>query len=339
MIEEKSTKDQIQRYINNYRKDIKPDFIGKLGCDNSNGMCNEYNSIKKEESKNIYQFLPIPFPKKDAEYVFICKEPSAGWAKDSGDAYEKANIKGYMNFISGLIKRNKKSGDIIKDKKGNSSLSGLHGIDIMILAFQKVFNNKSIYLTDMSKCAMNINEADRLKQKSKDEKFDLEHRYDCCSPYLKWELENIAIKDPIVFLVGKNYYFNYWNKKNKPQSECDITSEKRYFNEIVKYKTNKMFPIPHYAIQFSCPEYILSLLEDKSKTENANTFISEERVNLLKYYKENFILSEYVENDIEQSIQIVENSKNNIAVSSSHTLLFLIYENEFAKIKNINFIN
>lgn len=331
MIEELDTQAQIRKYINDFKKDENLDFINKLGCNDPDGMCNEYNSNKKN-NKKIYQHLPKPFPKKEAKFIFISKEPSVAWADTQGNAYQKAYEYKFMGFISGFIKKSKKTGEFVKDKNGKYKLTGIGDIAIMMMAFLNVFGEKSSYLTDMSKCAMSVIDADRMNHLNIDGK-SLKHRYECCNPFLKWELEKLAVKDPVIFLVGKNYYFDYWDKKSKDEIKFDISFEKRYFKEIVGCNTNKIYSIPHYSIQFSCPDFILNLLNSKSRVEKAEKIISKERVPLLEYYLKNFDLSKYVIDDINNSIKIIKNSRIDFKVTPSQTLLYLIYENEFAKIK------
>jgi len=323
----KSSKDQIKEILSKQNNYTNLNFVNELECNKVDGMCFEYSY----NNKNLYQYLPNPLPKQKADFIFICKEPSAGWASSSEDAFNKVNSRGYMNFISGFMKKDE-FGNYTKNKTGDYVINALAGIDIMILAFISVFDNQSIYLTDMSKCAMSTKDADELKKKDKEGKL-LKHRYECCVPFLKWELENLASKDKTIFFVGKNYFFDDWKKKNSINKEKELTPEMVFLNNIVKYETSKINFLPHYAIQFSCPEYMLRLLEDKSRIEVAKRKISEGILVLLEFYLSNFELSDPIKDDIALSKSSLRKDVNKLNITNSHKLLYLIYENEFKNSK------
>lgn len=324
----KSSKDQIREILTKQNNYTSLNFVNELECNKVDGMCFEYSN----NNKNLYQYLPNPLPKQKADFIFICKEPSAGWASSSEDAFNKVNSKGYMNFISGFMKKDE-FGNYTKNITGDYVINALAGIDIMILAFISVFDNQSIYLTDMSKCAMSTKDADELKKKDKEGKL-LKHRYECCAPFLKWELENLASKDKRIFFVGKNYFFDDWKKKNSISMEKQLTPEMVFLKNIVKYETSKINFLPHYAIQFSCPEYMLRLLEDKTKIENAKIKIKEGVLVLLDYYLANFELSNSIQDDINQSKSTLSDKIDKLKITNSHILLYLIYVNEFKNSKN-----
>ena len=278
------------------------DFIDKLGC--NQGMCEKFNNNRKF----IYQFLPLPVPKSPSEYIFICKEPSTPWAKGTTDAYNKVINKQYMNFISG-------------DRKNNR-------LDIMITAFRKTFRDRTILITDMSKCAIDTNVADDFGFKE-----NLQHRYSCCAPYLKWEFAKLTTTNPKIFIVGKNYFFVEWYKRKFPEKkneeQDDVFYFNRFLNDEVKEEVmmDKIFMLPHYSIRFSCPDYILKLLKkDKTKVQKE---INEGLKKLYHYYLDNFTLTRNVEKSIKNSLNNIDNTEVKNDLSDSNILLYLLYTNEF----------
>jgi hypothetical protein len=304
----KNTKEQIKEIFTKHFPEYsnKLNFIDKLGCDR--GMCKKFN----DNRKFIYQFLPVPIPKSPVEYIFICKEPSTPWAKGTTDAYDKVLKKQYMNFVS-VDPKNKR-------------------LDIMIAAFRKVFGAKSILITDMSKCALDTNIADKFGFKE-----NLEHRYNCCAPYLYWEFKNLTVSNPNIFIVGKNYFFIEWYKR-KYQSdysggESDVLYFKKFLDDEVKINidTNKVSMLPHYSIRFSCPEYILKML--KIDTAEIEIEINSGLKDLYKYYLYHFILTKNLENSIDHEFSDMNLVKSKEGYSDSLILLYMLYKNEFETAK------
>lgn len=300
----KSTQEQIKEIFNTHfaQYSDKFGFIDELGCDK--GMCAKFNNNRKF----IYQYLPVPVPKSPAEFIFICKEPSTPWAKGTRDAFDKVFSEQYMNFITGDLRNGK--------------------LDIMILAFRKVFNNKSILITDMSKCAINTDAADELGLKD-----NLTHRYICCSPYLQWELTNLSIDNPNIFIVGKNYFFaELFLKKNpevKVHSEEDIKYFINFLKEVVKVNVaaDKVYMIPHYSIRISCPDYLLRML--KINKDEVEREIKTGMCDLFNYYLSNFIFTQKIKEEIKLKLESIEEWCNQKSFSNSSVLLYLLYKNEF----------
>jgi len=302
----RSTQEQIKEIFNSHfsKYSSQLDFVDKLGCADPNGMCWKFN----KNSKTIYQFLPVPIPKLPSEFIFICKEPSTPWAKGTTDAFNKVLKKQYMNFISGERKNNK--------------------LDIMITAFRNVFRDKSILITDMSKCAIDTNVADDFGFKD-----NLVHRYKCCAPYLKWEFKKLAVSSPNIFIVGKNYFFREWYRRKYPEKKNDLVDDITYFKEFLinevdeSIDAKKIYMLPHYSIRFSCPDYILRMLnEDKLKIQKE---IKEGLSDLYAYYLENFILTQNIKDSIQGSITDSGKVQSETELSDSNILLYSIYKYEF----------
>ena len=306
----KNTQEQIKEIFNTHFPKYADhlDFIDKLGCADPNGMCWKFNKNRR----TIYQFLPLPLPKSPAEFIFICKEPSTPWARGTSDAYDKVIKKQYMNFISGERKNNK--------------------LDIMITAFRNVFMDKSIFITDMSKCAIDTNVADDFGFKD-----NLSHRYICCSPYLQWELKKLAVDNPAIFLVGRNYFFAEWFRRKYPEMKNDglndITCFNKFLVDVVRLKVDdqKITMLPHYSIRFSCPEYILRML--KSDKVGIQKEIKDGLSDLYQYYLDNFILTKNTTERIIRSINESIDAESNKELSDSIILLYLLYKNEFELVK------
>ena len=300
----KSTQEQIKEIFNKHfqKYSSKLNFIENLGC--NSGMCLKFNNNRKF----IYQFLPTPIPKSLTEYIFICKEPSIQWAVGTTDAFNKVINYQYMNFISAVRKNNK--------------------LDILISAFRNVYGDKPILITDMSKCAIDLEVADDFGFKD-----NLVHRYECCSPYLKWEIENLAVSNPNVFIVGKNYFFMEWYKRKFPESNNDeannIICFEKFLNKTVDVNitTERIFMLPHYSIRFSCPDYILRMLrKDKLDIQKE---INDGLIKLYHYYLDNFILTKNIEESIKSSLSNSVTADAEKELSDSVILLYLLYKNEF----------
>lgn len=322
-----------------------------LGCDNKDGMCYYYNN----KYKGIYQYLPIPLPKKKVNIFLICKEPSIGWAENQNDAKSKVHNSGYQNFIAcdlfdlkpneinKINKSIKKNRNIIIEKP----IKGVNVIFTALLsAYYAKYNYKpSVYITDLSKCAMDVKEADNMviykegnkvitKEKKTQKQLPLLHRYGCCSNFLKWEIENISLLENTQFIfVGKTSYFAIQNK-SKEKYQLLLKNFLKGINE--KIDTNKVTHIPHYALQ-NVPISLLDLFYDsdediiKAKDEIKDIFLN---LDIYKYYSTNFYFSDENEKALKRSIDNLSKYKNeiNIRVSNISLILYAIYKKHFEKI-------
>jgi hypothetical protein len=302
-----NTKEQIKELLTMYKGEGSYEFIKELKCDE--GMCKHYRDKSKEEKK-IYQYLPNPLPKVKVKYIFIGKEPSTPWAGNEKDvALKKVMENGYMNFGFGDTNYLK--------------------IYIMLMAFQSVFGDKAFYLTDLSKCAINTNDADNLGKKD-----GPDHRYICCAPFLNWELNSLAAKNSHIFLVGKTDFFNKWHKREGYGKGIDeFNSFQKFLETKVKIdhiSSQRIYQIPHYSIRFPCPDVTLRLLSnDKVEVKNVEENIRSNFKPLLQFCKDKFIFSLNIRENIEKLIKDNDDKITKSKITDSLILLFLLYKNEF----------
>lgn len=259
-----------------------------LKCDK--GMCGKYNTRILEKSKNfIYFYLPLPIPKlkrnEKVKHFLICKEPSARWAKKSQEIACNMVKNGVINFIG-------------KETK-------LASLQILFLALLKTFPEDKFYITDLSKCAMNPDEAKDKKDNKKNrdnENYPL-NRYGCCEYLLKYEIEKFTDENTIFYFIGKN-------------SEEGLKNVKKIING------RKIKHLPHYSIQFSCPGQVIEMVyyynKDISKKEVVDE-IKDGYKSLNKKLSENF--------ELNFELKLVEKYD----ISPTYILLYLVYKSCFGK--------
>ena len=181
-----------------------------LKCEGS--TCGDFNKKAIKEIDFIYCYLPLPKPKlglnQKVTDFFICKEPSTGWVKgNQNNAWSKVNEHNIINFI----------GNDIKLKK----------LQVLFISYFNVFPEGKFYITDLSKCAMNV----------KHNKIEALNRYKCCQSLLELEINKYTDSSTRFYLVGDNKEDTYVSLR-----------------KFIKERT--ITPLPHYAIQISCPDFI-----------------------------------------------------------------------------------
>lgn len=137
--------------------------------------------------KNGEIYVPNIVPESPVDYVFIAMQPSIGeWAKDDVDAKKKVN-EGFRNFVDGF--------------------------NTMILHFAirnyLCKDNQSYHLTDLSKGAMKVQDAENNRIE----------RYENWYPLLLHELNLVASPNAKVFAVGAQV-FNFLQNKQFPWEDC-----------------------------------------------------------------------------------------------------------------------
>jgi hypothetical protein len=331
-----------------------------LKCDDKCGMCHYYNS-----NKNVYQYLPNPLPKKKADIFLICKEPSIGWHKNkeqlklhkgkkiSQNELYKENVEkyGYQNFIDCILfnlKPNeiKKINSPLRNDKPTKIEKPIKGVNTLMTALIKTFIGKynyepSIYITDLSKCAMDVNDANkmliddkgkRVKHKERDKA--LLHRYICCNNFLKWEIENLSNLNNTHFVfVGKTSFFSLLNKGKE---KYKTLLENYIYNLNRNIDCGKISYVPHYALQ-NVPISLLEIFYDSDEDiENAKEEMKQAflKIDICKYYDNNFYFSKEKKNELRESIENLKKYPKSLSVKASNIslILYTIYKKHFEKI-------
>lgn len=136
--------------------------------DNSNKI-RELIKQKEPDCESIY--LPNPIPKSRVKYIFIGMEPSFGhWARDEKMAtVEMGNAikNGFRNFLYSIE-------------------------DFCFIYSVSNFLSKSYYITDISKIAMRVKNADKLREEVYPQFIDL----------LKEEINEIGLPEAKIFFIG-----------------------------------------------------------------------------------------------------------------------------------------
>jgi hypothetical protein len=154
---------------------------------NKHAFKQEYNDLEVRmgdfAKSNGEIYVPNIIPRCPVDYIFICMEPSLGeWAKSPNDAKNKLKA-GFRNFLDGF--------------------------NTMILHYAiRNFlckNNQGYHITDLSKGAMLVKNAD-------DSRIE---RYKNWYPLLLDEMELVASSNVIVFAVGA-HVANFLERENFP---------------------------------------------------------------------------------------------------------------------------
>ncbi|MEL7244930.1 MAG: hypothetical protein AAGM40_21710 [Cyanobacteria bacterium J06573_2] len=150
-----------------------------------------------KENHEIY--VPNIVPDSPADYIFICMEPSLGeWAKNHDDAESKLR-EGFRNFLDGF--------------------------NTMILhyAIQNYLckDNQTYHITDLSKGAMLVKEADNNRIQ----------RYENWYPLLLHEMNLVASTNAKVFAIG-NHVINFLKRQQFP---WDVTQLIHYSGQAVSH--------------------------------------------------------------------------------------------------------
>jgi hypothetical protein len=167
------------------------------------------------ELKAVY--VPMLPPKEQVEYIFIAMEPSFGrWAKGDEEIARIQITKGFQNFL--------RSGE---DFCFNYSIFN--------------FLSHSYYLTDVSKIAMLVRIANKLRKKI----------YPRCLELLKKEIDVIGLPNAKILFVGDGI------EKFFAKNELDKTIEKR----------KVIGTVPHYSNQSSTCRKIAPMIFRKEYKE------------------------------------------------------------------------
>ncbi len=149
--------------------------------------------------KNGEIYVPNIVPESPADYIFICMEPSLGeWAKNRDDAESKLRD-GFRNFLDGF--------------------------NTMILHYAirnyLCKDNQTYHITDLSKGAMLVKDADNNRIK----------RYENWYPLLLHEMNLVAFSNVMVFAIG-SHVVNFLQRKQFP---WDFTQLIHYSGQAVSH--------------------------------------------------------------------------------------------------------
>jgi len=258
----------------------------KLKC--NEGICEIYNQKILNKENFIYCYLPLPIPRLEksdkVKHFIICKEPSTRWANNSQESALTKVINGdNINFIGKVTKLNK--------------------LEILFIAFFNTFNNEKFYITDLSKCAINVND---VKEERNEKDNSTLSRYDCCKPLLEHEIKKLTDKETIFYFVGEN-------------NEDAIDKYKNLLGD------RKFYKLPHYAIQISCPDHVNEMIYyyNKDIREEKLVFEIQNGFNHLNdNLTDNFHLS--------FNIKLIEKE----SIKPTLILLYLVYKSYFENVKN-----
>lgn len=246
-----------------------------LKCDES--ACAAFNEKALKERDFIYCYLPLPTPKLDPDQkvsdFFICKEPSSKWAnKKQSEAWGNIIDGKNINFIGEKIK--------------------LKNLQILFVSYFEVFPDGKFYITDLSKCAINV----------KDNKINSLDRYKCCQSLIELEIIKFTDSSTRFYLVGDNKEESYKSLKL-------IIGDRKIIN------------IPHYAIQISCPEFLNRMYFDEHG-------INEKEI--IQKIKTGFKqLGEKLSNNF--NLNFVPNIIEKENIPPTNLLLYLIYKSCFER--------
>ncbi|BAY87018.1 hypothetical protein NIES267_65290 [Calothrix parasitica NIES-267] len=155
--------------------------------------------MKDLANKNDEIYVPNIVPDSPADYIFICMEPSLGeWAKNRDEAESKLRD-GFTNFLDGF--------------------------NTMVLHFAirnyLCQDNQTYHLTDLSKGAMLVKDADNNRIE----------RYENWYPLLLHEMNLIASTNVKVFAIG-SHVVNFLQKQQFP---WDFTQLIHYSGQAVSH--------------------------------------------------------------------------------------------------------
>jgi len=241
------------------------------------------NDIQKKYGISDIIYLPNIISKEKVEFILITMEPSFGhWTKDIEDAKKKINS-GFKNFIYSWE-------------------------DFIFHYCITEYLSPSYYLTDISKAAMKVNNANRLRKKI----------YPLWLDLIKEEIGIIGKEDCQLIFVGKQVG-NFF-KSNINSMKFNIPNNKpilHYSPQAVK-KRNRI--IENYPQDEFCD--FKKNLSSERIIEFAEEFLKTNRIN---------------ETIIEDTLKRLNNHKTKL--SDSRKKLMFIYYKKFNSLKSKGIIN
>lgn len=225
------------------------------------------DEIKKRDSSCEIVYMPNRMPKEKVRYIFVAMEPSFGhWAKDEKDAEEKIR-NGFRNFIFSWE-------------------------DFIFHYCITKYLSPSYFVTDISKAAMKVKDANRWRNKIYPKWIEL----------LKEEIEIVGQNDCKLIFVGKSvgkflepkklnrnvlktvlHYSGQAGKQRKKMPQ-------KYPKDFKNFKKNLSSDVildfaENFLKQNSIPTQVIEWVLRKLK--NSKTKLSESRKELMfTYYRE-----------------------------------------------------